>query len=151
MTHHIWGDETFDWGSLNKTIDETTDTCRKWGRIGMHSKEKWGCFRDQLYPFDGNFHSITHPGYVYCQYPKWLWHLDCDYGRYITKWTGLGAVIRWWQRQVYNYAIQRACKRYPHIIDEIVSDLDGYEWVRPGVFGKVDGVEIHNKYWRDIE
>jgi hypothetical protein len=43
------------------------------------------------------------------------------------------------------------CKKYPHIIDEIVSDLDGYKMVKPGIFGKVSGEAIHNKYWRTIK
>jgi hypothetical protein len=43
------------------------------------------------------------------------------------------------------------CKKHPHIIDEIVSSLDGYEFVKPGIFGKVDGQTIHDKYWITIK
>ena len=49
---------------------------------------------------------------------------------------------------MYNYAIQKMCKKYPHIIDELVSDLDGYRMVKPGLFGPIDGTVINKKYWR---
>jgi hypothetical protein len=43
------------------------------------------------------------------------------------------------------------CKKYPMIIDELVADLDGYEMVKPGIFGPVDGVEINKKYWTSYD
>ncbi len=42
------------------------------------------------------------------------------------------------------------CKKHPNIIDELVADLDGYELVRPGIFGQIDGKTIHDKYWTRV-
>jgi len=66
----------------------------------------------------------------------------------LTKYTGLHRLGLWYQAQVYNYAVQKMCKKYPEITEELVRDLDGYELIKPGIFGKVDGLKIHNKYWR---
>lgn len=52
------------------------------------------------------------------------------------------------QEKHYNYAFQLACKKYPDVIDELISDIDGYEMVKPCKYGDVSGVEIHNKYWK---
>ena len=45
MTYHVWGDEDFDWEALDKAIDQGTWLMEKLGRIGVHSKEKWGSIR----------------------------------------------------------------------------------------------------------
>jgi hypothetical protein len=146
--NHYWGDEDFDWDSLNKAIRFVTDTCRKYGRLGMHSKEKYGTFRDHVYPYDGTLHSLVYPAYVYKQWSKFATY-TLDYGIFkrFSDNSGLTWLIIRWQRLVYNYAIQTVCKRYPHLVDELVVMLDHYAWVTPGIFGKTDGTVIHNKHW----
>lgn len=147
MPSHYWGDESFDWDALHKAIDLISSVCRRFGRIGMHPKEKYGTMRDQLYPFDGSLYSVIKPGYVYVRWPKWLYRLDQKICKPVLEYTGIAFLMIKWQMVVYNFAVQRACKKWPHIIDEIVSDLDGYEWVKPGIFGPISGTEIHKKYW----
>ena len=76
MPHHDWSDKNFDWVSLNKAISTGDFIMTTFGRIGVHSKEKYGTARWDVYLFNGTLHSITHPGYVGSNYPKWLWKFD---------------------------------------------------------------------------
>lgn len=148
---HEWGDDWFqkNGDELNDSIDYCCRVWRKYGRIGMHGKEKYGSFRDMLQGmWDGGIHSLIWPGYVWIVNPFIYWKLDKYFIIPITKYTGLHKLGMWYQSQVYNYAIQKMCKKYPNIIDELVSDLDGYEMIKPGRFGKVDGTVIHKKYWK---
>jgi hypothetical protein len=117
MPRHYWGDEDFDWDSLYKAETEILKIMR-YGRIGVHSKEKYGTLRWDIYFCDGTLHSFTHPGYVYSQYPKWLWCFDLDYRPL----TFVGPVIRFWQKLIVQYAFTKVCSKYPHIRDEIVMD-----------------------------
>jgi len=36
------------------------------------------------------------------------------------------------------------------VIDELICDIDGYEMIKPCKYGNIDGVEIHNRYWKRI-
>ena len=47
MPTHYWGDEDFDWDSLYKAERELNRIMKRYGRIGVHSKEKYGCYDDQ--------------------------------------------------------------------------------------------------------
>ena len=118
MPTHYWGDEDFDWDSLYKAERELNRIMKRYGRIGVHSKEKYGTLRFSIYFCDGTLHSFTHPGYVYSQYPEWLWCFDLDYKplRFITP------IINFWQKLVLQYAFTTVTSKYPHIRKEIISD-----------------------------
>lgn len=136
MPHHYWGDEDFDWNSLYSAISEASRIMRRYGRIGVHSKEKYGTARWDLYFCDGSLHSFTHPGHVYSRYAKWLWSFDVQYKPLKL----VAPIIRFWQRQVMQYAFSYVCNKYPHIVKEIVSDApDGLlpphlELIRAGMW-----------------
>lgn len=124
------------------------------GRIGSHGKEKYGTFRDHASFWDGSIWHLCRPSAIWYGEPPWTWihgKIDRYFFMGFTKWTGIRRLFRWWQRQVYNYAIQKMCKKHPHIINEIVSNLDGYRMVKPGLFGNVDGTAIHSRFWRIVE
>jgi hypothetical protein len=149
---HFWGDD-FDWEALNKSISYCIQFWKRWGRIGSHGKEKFGAFRDHPYFWDGGLWSLIRPGYVYIGGPILCfiyYRLDEYIIRPFTKFTGIYRLGLWYQSQVYNYAIQKMCKKYPHIVDELVSHLEGYEMIKPGIFGKIDGKKIHDKHWRKM-
>lgn len=151
MPSHHWGDDWFEknGNDLGEAISYCMRFWRRWGRIGTHGKEKYGTFRDSIYMWDGGIWSLFYPGYV-SVYRGWrfiYFKVDRYVTRPFTKYTGLYKLGLWYQAQIYNYAIQKMCKRYPNIIDELVSDLDGYAMVKPGIFGKVSGEEINKKYW----
>lgn len=149
---HQWGDE---WDKkngkdLNNAITYCMDTWKRYGRIGSHGKEKYLVFRHHCYFWDGGVWSLFYPGYVWVKPGFWsfiYYTIDFNFTMAFTKYTGLQRLGVWYQRQVYNYAIQRACKKYPNIIDELVRDSEVPEFITPGVFGPVDGMTIHNKYW----
>ena len=118
MPSHYWGDKTFDWNSLYEAERELRHIMIRYGRIGVHSKEKYGTLRFEIFFCDGTLHSITHPGYVRSRYPKWLWCFDLDYRplRFLTP------LINFWQKLVLQYAFTVVCNKYPHIRDEIIND-----------------------------
>ena len=68
----------------------------------------------------------------------------------IIRFTRFNKIIQIWQKFIYNYAIQKVCKQYPNIVDELVSNSDYPEIIKPGFFGKVDGKKIHDKYWTQL-
>jgi hypothetical protein len=142
MTHHDWSDETFDWKSLYAAEDLIRKVC-KFGNIGLHIKEKYGTLRCTPYFFDGSLHSLLYPAYVYSQFPQWLWRFDIYYITPFLQWLRLPKLTFWLQIPFYTLAFYIAMKKYPHIKDEICSDIDGYEFV-------IGGKEIHKKYWRTI-
>lgn len=149
---HMWGDEWFEKNDndLYNAISYIMKTWTKYGRIGTHGKEKYGTFRDHPYFWDGGIHYLLYPGYVRVVH-RWLYfYVDWYFTQPFMRYTGLLHIGLWWQAQVYNYAIQMACKKYPHIVDEIVSHLEGYMLVKPGIFGPIDGTKIHNKYWKSL-
>ena len=49
MPHHHWGDEDFDWDSLYKAETELRRIMKRYGRIGIHSKEKYGTLRFDIF------------------------------------------------------------------------------------------------------
>lgn len=118
MTAHFWGDEDFDWKSLYAAERELNHIMKRYGRIGVHSKEKFGCLRFSIYFCDGTLHSLTHPGYVRSMYPKELWKLDVKYHPLKL----LTPIINFWQKLVLQYAFTVVCNKYPHIRDEIIED-----------------------------
>jgi hypothetical protein len=154
MPSHHWGDKWFEehGHKLDKSISYCCLIWRTYGRIGTHGKEKYGTFRDQLYPYRAYWavHELLKPGHAYYRWGKKIMKADIALGCVI-RFLRLDRLITKYQALIYNYAIQQACKRYPEITDEIVSDLEGYEWVRPGIFGPVCGKTIHEKYWTRVE
>ena len=150
MSSHMWGDKDFDWESLGKSISFCMKFWKRWGRIGSHGKEKYGTFRHHAYFWDCTIWGLFWPGWVWIGDGFW-YYLYFYFDRYITKpfviKTRFYKLVHWYQGQIYNIAIQKCCRKYPHIIDELVQDSDYPEYIKPGIFGKVDGIEIHNKYW----
>ena len=50
-----------------------------------------------------------------------------------------------------NNIVQKVCTKHPDIVNEMICDIDFYEWITPCEHGSVDGVEIHKKYWKPIK
>ena len=115
---HFWGDEDFDWDSLYKAEQLGSKLMKRLGRIGVHSKEKYGSIRWTIFLFDGTLHSFTHPGYVYSQYPQWLWNFDVVY-RPLRLLTWL---IQPYQALVVKLTFLYLWHKFPHIRPEVFSD-----------------------------
>lgn len=64
---------------------------------------------------------------------------------------GLIKLIQKYQAYHYNKAFQLACKKWPHIQDELIVMVDGWEMIKPCKWGNIDGEVIHKKYWKTVE
>lgn len=148
---HSWGDGWPYWHDLNTAILRIQIICRRYGRINMLGKEKYGTFRDEYRgEWDGTLHSLLYPGHYFIRYKNQKFYHTIDYPiiRRLSTFSGIKYLVNLYQAAVYNYAIQSTIKRYPHLEEELVSDIDAYYLVRPGIFGQVDGQAIHRIYWR---
>lgn len=150
MPYHEWHDEWFEkYGNdLNKAINFCMTNWKRWGRIGSHGKEKYGTFRHHAWFYDSHWpiHSLIKPGYVYYQWPKWFYKIELTIISPLVRYSLLPWVIRKWQQYVYNMTIQRAVKKWPHLEAELVEDCE-FEFLRPCLFGKLDGKNEKGKYW----
>jgi hypothetical protein len=120
---HDWNDRDVDWKGLDDAARYIGTNLRKWGRVPVSQyKEKWGTVR--VYCTFGwtQIHSITHPGYAFCQYPRWLWVLDCRLGHYITRVANIVAVPV--HKQLYGFFYRRAMEKWPHLRKEIIYGAD---------------------------
>ena len=147
---HYWGD---DWCKKNsKDFYAAMDICMnifRLFRIGTHGKEKYYTFRDHVYFWDGGIHTLIWPGYVRIVSSFIYWKVDDLFFKKLMYYTGILYIGQKIQFAAYNYVFQRACKKYPNVIDELVSAIDYPELVKPGFFGKVDGRAIQKKYWSE--
>lgn len=126
---HSWGDENVDWNGINDAAEYIGRFCRKWGRIGGQFKEKYGTVR--FYATFGylNLHTLIYPGYVYSQFPSWLWSADLEYiGPFLRFF--LGKLFIRWQKYIYNKAYCRAVKQWPHLRGEILCCADYSEFIK---------------------
>lgn len=125
---HRWGDEDFDWDALN----DCCDIVYRWSKRGFITgqiKEKYGTLR--WYAMFGHLslHSLCYPGYVYSQFPDWLWKLDCNYIAPVLRFF-FERLFVWWQLKCYNWAYQACLKKHPHIRTEILSSADHPELIK---------------------
>ena len=126
---HRWGDENVDWKGINDAADYIGLNLRRWGRVNVTQwKEKFGTVRVYCgFGFD-QIHSVTHPGFCYSQYPKWLWILDCKYGGYLVK--PLNWIFIPYQKMVYKILYNEAVREWPHLRKEILCCADWPELLK---------------------
>lgn len=138
---HYWGewpDKRFS--DVANAAQFIGNYCRKYGRINVtQTKEKYG--RSAVYCSFGvtSFHCITHPGYVYGQYPKWLWKLNCNFSYSKSGhlfFQLLNKIVVPYQMFIYRRAYELAFKKWPLVKKEII---DG-----------ADYPEIVSEYWKSI-
>jgi len=138
MTFHHWGEETFDWDSLYKAECYISSFCKRWGKLGGQSKEKHGTLRFYANFGSLNLHTLIYPGYVYSQFPKWLWRIDILYiSRFLQK-IGLNKLFIKWQVFIYRSAYIKACKKWPNIQPEILCNMDYPELLPKTMYKKTE-------------
>lgn len=117
---HSWGKEGVDWKGISDAATYIDKQLRTYARINVsQSKEKFGTVR--VYCNFGwyNLHSITHPGYHYTQYPKWLANLD---NRYLWQVVSLlNPIVVPFHERFYRKTYRRAIHKWPHLRQEILS------------------------------
>ena len=166
---HLWGDDWFkQYGDeFYKAIDDLEYRIRKWSKAFVYGKEKFGRYEDSyLTLWDGGLfqiifgykmffhgrlerlvHKIDH-SLIPVRKTKFGWF---KVGLCGINWKiGLTQVVRRWQEKRINKAFQITCKEHPDLIDELVSHVDCWEFIKPCKWGDVDGTAIHNKYWERI-
>jgi len=121
---HYWGEE-FDWHGLGKAVSYIAKRL-KFFRVNVRDyKEKYGTCR--IYCSLGWYclHDITHPGYHFYRYPKWLIRADIYFFSKIVRY--LNYVVVPFHEFVYRRAYKKACDMYPHLIEEICCCADRIE------------------------
>lgn len=128
---HRWGGPFPYFVEVAQAADEIGKFCRKWGRINVtQMKEKYGI--SCVYCNFGAYQlfSLTHPGYVYSRYPKWLWSIDIMYISKLFQVCRINDIIVPYQLFIYRLAYKRALKKYPMIKKEILSGADYPEYLK---------------------
>lgn len=127
--YHEWGDLDFDWNALDDACRYLEKNCKKWARMGIWTKEKYGTMRvSTTCAWFGTepFQNFFYPGYARCMFPRWFRaHIDFPLGEVLYK-LRITKVIQWYQLRVLKYFWLRAAAKWPHIAEEI---LDEYEWI----------------------
>ena len=128
MPNHLWGDD-FDWNSLDKAVNYIAVNCRRWARMGLWTKEKWGTLRisTTCAYFDeyGFIHHIFYPGYARYCFPRWFrTYIDYPVSEFLGK-IGIVRLAQKYQTFVLKYFWKRAAKKWPHISKEILAE---YNW-----------------------
>lgn len=131
MTHHLWGDEDYDWDALDEASEYIWRRCRQFARLGVWTKEKYGTLRISTtcaYWGEWPIHNIFKPGHVCYRWPNWLiGKIEYPLSYFCNK-TGITRTVRTYQRAVLKFFWKRAAKKWPHISDEILND---FKWEFP--------------------
>jgi hypothetical protein len=136
MPYHDWSDESFDWNALNGAAQYLEDNCRRWARLGIWTKEKWGTLRVSTtaafatqYDF---IYGLFHPGSVSYRWPRWFRiYIDWPVGKFLER-IGALSLARRYQRRILKRFWNKAAEKWPHIKDEIMAEyrlhLDPEYW-----------------------
>lgn len=127
---HLWGDNWFrkNGRDLDDAISFILSVNRKWMGPIRSGKEKYGTFREEL----TNFYPLAYGNFI---------------TRLLCRVPGVEKGVSNYRIFVYNMSIQRACKKWPHLVNELVAEIDYPELVTPGIFGDVCGEDVQNEYW----
>ena len=116
---HRWGDPDCDWAGLYAAEHFIHKWLTRLGRIGVHSKEKFGSIRASVYFWDGTAFGLIWPGRVWYGFlPKWTHPILCR--NHSPKW--LRHLLHKWQRLVYRAVYRTAFAVWPHLWVEIGAD-----------------------------
>jgi hypothetical protein len=128
MAYHDWSEINFDWKALNECCDFFATNLRRWGRIQISGcKEKYGTMRLEWFMWNGHYsqfiHSMIFPGYLHIRYPKWMYKVDWIITDIAAK-SGISRAVSAYQRLIFNIVTVIAVKKWPHIHDEILDELE---------------------------
>ena len=128
--YHEWGDEDFDWKALNEAAQYLEKYCKRWARLGIWTKEKYGTLRVSVtcayFMEYGFLHHIFYPGYCSYRWPRWFRiYIDWPFGK-VMRILGVVRLLQIYQHAVLKFFWKRAAKKWPHISEEILNE---YEWI----------------------
>lgn len=127
--YHEWGDPDFDWKALDDAGWYIEKNCRRWARMGIWTKEKYGTLRISdtcAYWSYWPIHEMFYPGYVYYRWPKWMikW-IEYPLAE-VFMFLRITKLINRYQTWVLKFFWRRAAKKWAHISEEILSEYDFY-------------------------
>ena len=124
-----------DIGDIGDAADWIGARLRKFGRIDVRqTKEKFGTARVYCTLGWSGLHCITHPGYAYSQYPKWLWHLEVYYFPAII--SPLNYIVLPFHRWLYRRTYIQAMRRWPNVRVNIFFGADFQELLENILIGQ---------------
>ena len=128
--YHEWGEEDFDWKALDEAAKYLEDKCRKWGRVGIWTKEKYGTLRvstTSAFALEYDFlHSMVYPGYARIVWPKWFrCYVDWPIGKAL-RFLGVIRLVNKYQTWILKHFWLKAANKWPHIKEEIMDEYDSY-------------------------
>jgi len=136
--NHFWGDSWTHWEDLEKAETYIHNEVYRKTRCYLISKEKYGSIRYQyIVPPKG--HACMRK---YAVYAPWTRHTrHGSYQPLLFCWNESWLYDKWqaWGWRQTRNAVYRAVLKWPHLKDELLSDLAAHE--------KLVGSEIHNHYW----
>ena len=130
MSKHMWGNEDFDWKALDEAAEYLSKNVRRWARLGIWTKEKYGklcvsttCAYFTEYDF---LHHWVKPGHAWYRWPKWfrVW-VDWPFGKAM-KWMGVVYMLQKWQHLVLKFFWKRTAKKWTHVAEEILDEYSFY-------------------------
>jgi len=120
---HYWGDKGVDWDGINDAAAYIGLGLRKWRVNITQYKEKYGTVRVYGYLGLTSFHQLTHPGYVFNQWPEWLWKLQFTWlARKVIQ--GLNFLVYPLHKRLYRRYYRKAVEKWPHLREEILCCAD---------------------------
>jgi hypothetical protein len=137
MTSHHWGDKDFDWKALNDACRFFAVNLRRYGRMFVLTKEKYGTLRLEFLDIGmGRVEIGTlffNRNWLYIHSKK-IYAFDKAVTKPIARFLRLNTLLRKYQRLVFNLVTLRACQKWPHIKAEILDEYEFkellYSWVK---------------------
>ena len=156
---HYWGDEDFDWNALNHCVHLYDHVLKKYGRMCVHTKEKYGSMRLQFVGMGwGGIYGFIKPGHLFFRWTSFkinktvtiegekhtyqqdfLMSLN-EFTETIAKYTGIRWLIHKYQMFLFNMLTLYCVRKYPHIKDEIMEEWEFERWLYGWVKKKVNYV-----------
>lgn len=153
MASHYWGDEDFDWNALNHCVHLYDHVLKKYGRMCVYTKEKYGTMRLEYLGmgWDG-IYGFLNPGHLIFRWKSVrisrtriigdmafeskvdLLYVFNEVTANLARYTGISWLIQKYQMFLFNMLTLYCVKKYPHIKDEIMDEYEFntflYAWVK---------------------
>lgn len=121
---HSWGERGFGFNEVEDAARFIGEGLARWRVNVRQYKEKYGEVRVYCSLGIDSWTQLTHPGYAYNQWPRWLDFLAYSHGPILRL---LGWVTYKIHALLYIWYYREARRRWPHLAQEIYRGADFYE------------------------
>lgn len=127
--YHEWGSD-FDFKALDEAAHYIQNKSRKWARVGIWTKEKYGTLRVSTtcaFAMEYDFlYSLIYPGHVYIRWPKWVrCYIDWPIGK-LCRYLGIISILRKYQMWTLKRFWLKAANKWPQCREEILDEFGDY-------------------------